>query len=131
MSDELNFYRAIQLAHNFVNNIINPKIFHPTIPGCSLEVDNIVQKGKTILVFEGKYKKEDIAIKQLKERYLSLMIFQNLYIEKGFLSHYNSVRLFYYSFKRKNIVEFDQKGNKISSTKFNDLNELSQILRNI
>ncbi|MBI4140190.1 hypothetical protein HY483_04520 [Candidatus Woesearchaeota archaeon] len=44
------------------------------------------------------------------------------------LPPYNLVRLFYYSLKRKHIVEFDSKGNQINSLKYSDIGELKEFL---
>ena len=100
--------------------------------GQYLETDNLAQKNKTIFVFEGKASKENVAVKQLKDRYNSLKIYKNDYVKMAnTFDDYDFVRLFYYSIKRRLISEYKSNGIKILSTKFNNLNELAQILRNL
>src|SRR3989344_157099 len=131
MSDEVEFYKAIKLAENFLINKLRVKIFHPTLPGCYLEVDNLAQKGKTVFVFEGKSINDGRAIRQLKDRNNSLILFNDFYIKICLVYNFNSIRLFYYSFKSQVISEFNINGNKIFTTKFNNLKELALILRNL
>ena len=131
MHDEVEFYKALKLSNSFYNLGINFILRHPNLPKQFIEVDNISQKNKTIFIFEGKSSRETSAIIQLKERYTSLKIFKNYYKKSGTFDDYDFIRLFYYSIKKRIISEFNFKGVKVSSNKFNNLNELALILRNL
>lgn len=131
MADEEKFDKALRATRVFDIIEINGSLIHPTLPNCFLEVDNIAQRGKSIFVFEGKAQKEDAAITQLLERYESLKDNKKDYIEEGSLNDYNLIRLFFYSFQRNLLVEFDSKGKSTSRFKFYDFKELVEILRNL
>lgn len=131
MPDEENFQRALEATGVFPFNLFKIKIIHPILAGCYLEIDNLAQKKTTLFIFEGKSKKEEAAIKQLLERYKSFTLFKKEYLNEGFVADFKDIRLFYYSFKRRILVEYDSKGRAIRRFKFDDFNMLMAILRNI
>jgi hypothetical protein len=97
--------------------------------------DNLVQINQNIYIFEGKSKKEENAKKQLNFYLNSLKRFYSYYIEDDFLFPYNvnKIRLFYYSIKEHEIIEFIPKGSKFDriAKKWSDLGELREILHQI
>ena len=131
MSDEVEFDRALNLARNFYKIGLKSILLHPYLPRQFIESDNISQKNKTIFIFEGKQTREAEAVKQLQDRHKSLKIFKSEYLKRNIFDNYDFIRLFYYSLKRKIISEFKPNGVKISDNKFNSLNELAKILRNL
>lgn len=132
MADEEQFDRALNLAGNFNNVGLRILLRHPDLPiGSYIEVDNLAQKGRTVFVFEGKFNKEELAVKQLQVRFKSLLRFKDEYVRAGMLNSYSYTRLFYYSFKRKVLTEFNQAGNKIKSVKFTDIKNLAEILQKL
>ena len=128
MSDETEFDKALILAGDFFNIKLKRKLFHPNLPGYFLEVDNLAEKNKTIFVFEGKQNREYSAASQLQERPKSLKLFKSEYVKRTAFSDYIFIRLFYYSFKRKVISEFNSYEFKIFTSQFLDLNDLANIL---
>lgn len=133
MSDEDNFYRALVGAGIYRYASIEFKIKHPSEPGDYLFIDNVGQKGDTLFVFEGKTGKPEKAFGQLRIAYLSLSdpLYKRTFTYKEVLNSYSKVRLFYYSFKRGLLIEYDPRMTELQQCRFRDLNELSEILRKI
>ena len=44
---------------------------------------------------------------------------------------YNQIRLFAYNLKRKMLIEIGFRGNILTTYRFNDLNELKEIIRKV
>ena len=131
MSNEVEFDRALRLAGNFININLKFQLQHAFLPGQFIEADNLAQINETIFVYEGKVTRENAAIKQLQERHNSLKLFRIEYVKRGIFQDYKFIRLFYYSIKRKNIVEYSLNGVRFSSQKFYNINELAQLLRKL
>ena len=131
MPDEAKFDRAIRNAGNFINIDHSCELLHPTLPGVKLETDNICQKKQTIFLFEGKTKDQATAFSQLKIRAVSLQCYKEDYINSNRFNKYYQIRLFFYSLYTRTLIEFDLKGNRIKTNKFDDLGILAEILRKL
>src|SRR4030042_1918550 len=116
MSDEEKFDKTIKqsrkgLAKQGINFLIVDKelpIRHAVSWRIWLKIDNLVQIGKTLFVFEGKAKQEEKAISQLLDYLQSLQSFHYDNVQEGLFFPYspNLIRLFYYSVKRHEIIEY-------------------------
>ena len=133
MSDETEFYRAMVLAGNYGYINTELKIKHQSEPGSYLFLDNVGQRGDTLFVFEGKAGKSEKAFLQLRTAYLSLNdpFYKRTSIYGHLFENYSKIRLFYYSFKRGLLIEYNTKIAELQQYKFRDINELSIILRNL
>ena len=140
MSDEETFDRLIKQVKEDLKEIKfliiekEPRFRHPSDSRWKLYPDNVVQISRDLFLFEGKSTNERAGIKQLELYLKSLTIFKSEFIKEGFFP-YNSdkIRLFYYSLKEHEIIEFIKKGKSFERKpkKWKDLNELKVILQNI
>jgi len=97
-----------------------------------VEVDCIAQKRRTLFVFEGSSASPDErVIDQLKLRYQSLQSFKLSSVPGSGFEDYDYTRLFYYSFKRKVIIEYDKNGDMLQNFNFSDDAKLVTILQNL
>ena len=95
--------------------------------------DNIVQTTSNVFIFEAKVKNEEGARKQLNLYLNALKVHVEEIVKRRLLFPYNlnKIRLFYYSMKRHDLIEFKGKNLRRSAKKFKDLNELKTYLQNI
>ena len=133
MSDEENFYRALINSGCYSNLNVGYKIKHPSEPSNFISLDNIGYKNNTLFVFEGKSGKPEKAFGQLRTAYLSMSdpFYKRAIINYDKFENYSKIRLFYYSFKRGLLIEYNPSMVELKQHKFRDLNELADILRNI
>ena len=131
MGDEGKFHRALDLAGSFIRLKLMFRLLHPTIPSAYVEVDNSAQRNNTLFIFEGKSNNEQGAAQQLRLRHLSCVMFHNVYVGKGVFVPYANIRLFYYSFNQRVLIEFSSTGARMNAQKFNDVNQLSELLRKL
>jgi len=137
MSDEETFDRLIKQVKEDLKEvkflIIQKQLrLQHYISKAKVYPDNLVQIGQVIYVFEGKSKKEESALKQLKEYQMSLKVYHQQNLKEGFFPYnLEQIRLFYYSLKEHEIIEFKGKNFNRNPKKWKDLNELKVILQNI
>ena len=133
MSDEENFHRTLIRAGSYTNIDSEYRIKHPSEPGNYLFLDNIGQRDNTLFVFEGKTGKPEKAFGQLRTAYLSLSdaFYKLAFIHNGAFENYSKIRLFYYSFRRGLLIEYNPRMTELQQYKFSNLNELVIILRNL
>ncbi|MBI4139714.1 hypothetical protein HY483_02005, partial [Candidatus Woesearchaeota archaeon] len=84
-----------------------------------------------LFIFEGNARKETEAIKQLKDRCISLKLYGNKYKKRKIFDEFTNIRIFWYSMKKKTIVEYTDKGEKVSTQKFDDIKMLISKIQKI
>ena len=132
MADEEKFAGFIERSGAFLLNHYSYLIEHYAAPQSFVEVDNIAWKGSTLFIFEGSKGRLDTErINQLNERF-KLFRFNRVSLinEEGF-PNFSRVRVFYYNLKSNRLIEIDERGVRISTTPYNNAEELINILRNI
>jgi len=131
MSDEKEFHTALMRA-GFLGIQTKKKILPNLMSGeQNLETDNLCHKGNTLYLFEGKKFYIVDAESQLKIRFISAMINRTELVRKRHVFPYNRVRLFAYSLFRGILNEYNDKGIKLQSKRFRNLNELIEILNKL
>lgn len=133
MSDETEFYRALENTKYYIKNHFELEVFHPTLPGETLRIDNISQKREIVYIFEGKKGNLERAKHQLKQNYLAIKSDRVRLIKEGLLLPYSQIKLFYYSFKRGLLIEYEANLREVNQYRFNkkDIGDLTEKLRKI
>ena len=122
MPDVQEFDKTIKNVQNLLKGqvkfLIIEKEFrvkHPqTYKGRYMQIDNLVQIGKKLFLFEGKSSREATAKNQLLLYLDSLRYFKDEYVKRNFFFPYeiNSTRLFYYSVRQQELVELTRNQRK-------------------
>ena len=139
MSDEETFDKLIKQVKEDLKEVkflkikLNLKVKDPNNVQRMIYIDNLVQTNLNIFIFEAKSKKEEKAVSQLQNYNESLQIFKSEMIKEQLLFPFNTsqIRLFYYSLKEHEIIEFIGKKLERKPKKWKDFNELKLILQNI
>ena len=137
MSDEETFDKLIKQVKEDLKEVkflkikLNLKVKDPNNVQRMIYIDNLVQTNLNIFIFEAKSKKEEKAVSQLQNYNESLQIFKSEMIKEQLLFPFNTsqIRLFYYSLKEHEIIEFIGKKLERKPKKWKDLNELKLILQ--